>query len=398
MEARFDFNIVKYNAAFFLRSVMLLTPVLLLFYQENGLSAQTLFFFQGIFYFTSILSEIPAGYISDIIPRKFVLLISFCLYFTMLVFWFCFSGYYVILFGEILFAISKVLMDNAMPGYLYDYLDSKDKNDCMVKYYGYLNFYLALGTAVAAILGTYLYAVCGSNKLLLTEMIFVILSILLVLSLPKTNFKSEYPFFSKIKEFCITAKKLYSNNSIKWHVMYSGFLTSLSILFAVSFQPLMQNAMFPVFMFGVIAFSNHGIRALSGVVAGKWLRNFNIQKLIKPLYVLYIIAFLSVFFALKVPHFVLVTGLIFLLCLIIGVQLVFTILHVSRLQKFVQEDSRGNLMSVNNFVSRFLAAVILISSKMFAGYFGLFYYFAIVFAVFILLGTYIMINISKVED
>lgn len=400
MNSRLDFNIIKYNTALFLRSIMLLTPVLLLFYQENGLTAKHLFFFQGIFYLTSILSEVPVGYISDLISRKIVLIISFCLYLTMLVFWFNFSGYYVILFGEILFAISKVMMDNAMPGYLYDYLNNNDKPQSMVKHYGYLNFYLALGTAVGAVLGTYLYAKFGSGKLILTEIMFIVISIFLVLSLPKikSNSKLNLPFYNKIKEFCATAKGLYTNNSIKWHVMYSGFLTSLSILFAISFQPLMQNALFPVFMYGVVAFSNHGIRALSGIVAGKWLRNFDIRKLIKPLFVMYTIAFLFVFLAMKVVNFSVITCIIFLLCLIIGVQLIFTILHVSRLQKFVQTDSRGNLMSVNNFVSRFLAAAILISSKVLTEHLGIFYYFVIVFVVYLVFGTYLMINVYRVKE
>ena len=67
MRQNIDTNIWKFNLALFLRAIILLSPVLLLFYQENGLTVKDLFFFQGIFYLTSILSELPVGYISDAI-------------------------------------------------------------------------------------------------------------------------------------------------------------------------------------------------------------------------------------------------------------------------------------------------------------------------------------------
>ena len=398
---KLDLHIVDFNLALFLRSVLLLTPITLLFYQENGLTAQHLFFFQGVFYLTSILSEIPVGYLSDAISRKFLLFLSCILYFTAIVFWINFYGYYVILLGEIMFAISKVMLDNAMPGYLYDYLSKNNKQNTMVKYYGYLHFYLAFGTAIASVLGTYLYAKFGSGKLLLTEAFVMIVAAMLVGFLPTikpTTKNNNLCFSCKVKEFILNAKSLYSNNSIKWHIIYSGLLTSISILLSVSFQPLMQNALFPIFMFGVIAFSNHGIRALAGIVASKWMRNFNIRGLVIPLYLLYILAFLCVFASIKFANVYLVTLLIILMCLIVGCQLVFTILHVSRLQEFVEMNNRGNLMSINNFISRSLAAVMLISSKLFIEKLDIMNYFVIIFVLYLIICTFIMCKVYNVKE
>ena len=206
------------------------------------------------------------------------------------------------------------------------------------------------------------------------------------------------PDGNKIKEFVINTKSLYSNECIKWHIMYSGLLTALSILFAVSFQPLMQNAFFPIFMFGVIAFSNHGIRALSGIISSKFLRNFDLRKMVRPLYLLYILAFVCIFAAIRLPSIPIVTILIFTLCLIIGCQLIFTILHISRLQKFVTMENRGNLMSINNLISRTLAAVMLISSKFYIGKLDIFCYFGIIFVMYMIFCTYIMMKVYRVKE
>lgn len=56
--------------ACFLRSQLYLAPVLLLFYQQNGLTIADFVLFQGIFQLTGILFEIPCGYIADVIPKK----------------------------------------------------------------------------------------------------------------------------------------------------------------------------------------------------------------------------------------------------------------------------------------------------------------------------------------
>ena len=66
-----------FNLSTFLQTQILMLPVLLLFYQENGLTAGDYFLFQGIFSITALLFEIPAGYLGDIFPRRNMLVFSF---------------------------------------------------------------------------------------------------------------------------------------------------------------------------------------------------------------------------------------------------------------------------------------------------------------------------------
>lgn len=60
----------RLDLACFLRSQLYLAPVLLLFYQQNGLTIADFVLFQGIFQLTGILFEIPCGYIADVISKK----------------------------------------------------------------------------------------------------------------------------------------------------------------------------------------------------------------------------------------------------------------------------------------------------------------------------------------
>lgn len=396
-----NIDICKLNFALFLQATILMAPVLLLFYKENGLSVSELFLFQSIFYLTSIIMEIPVGYLSDTINRRNVLVLSFSIFLSILFLWICLKGYWIILLGEILYAVSKVMRDNASSGYLYDYLHSNNEHKHMTKQYGFLNFYLAIGTTVAALIGTWLYVTYGSKVVLGIQIIIILIAIFLLASLPKCfrYQKSKVKSLTdRIKDFVSHAKNIYSNKSIMYYIYYSGLLTSFSVLFALSFQPLMLNAMFPVALFGIAAFLNHGTRAGTSALAGKISKFFSIRKMVIPLFVLYIAAFGCIFYLLQVKNIYLVIGLIGVICLIIGCQLLFTIRHVSRLHSFVSSENRGNLMSINNFFSRAMTFVILFSSKLLIDKVGFENFYSVTFVIFLIFGFIAMYKTYSVKE
>lgn len=394
-------QIYKLNIALFLRAMLLLSPVMLLFYQENGLTVSELFFFQGIFYLFSVLLEIPVGYLSDSISKKNVLFLSLFVFFLINLLWLFFNGYYIILAGEILFALSKVTLDNAMSGYLYDFLQStgNEKDKKMVSKYGHLQFFLSTGTAISGILGTFLYVKFGSKIVILSEMLILIVGMFLVLTLPKFNFSSnKISLHERVEKYFKTTKVILKNPSVMNYIYYSGIFTSFSIMFALSFQPLMKNAFVPVLFFGVVNFINHGIRAVSAFEAGFLSKLFTLKQMIIPLYVLYIIAFLCIFAILKIVNVQIIISLIFMICLIIGFQVLFTIRHVSRLHKFVDSRYRGNIISINNFFSRLTSVFVLIVSKIFIDKFGFEKFYIFMFLLFLIICTTLMFKTHKIEE
>ncbi len=58
------------------RWFLLLMPVFVLFYQENGLGLQDIFIIQAFYSICVILFEIPSGYFADILGRKRSMLIG----------------------------------------------------------------------------------------------------------------------------------------------------------------------------------------------------------------------------------------------------------------------------------------------------------------------------------
>lgn len=389
-------NIIYFNFAFFLRAMLLLQPIMLLFYQWNGLTVKDFFFFQGVFYLSSIILEIPVGYISDIISKKKLIIVSFIIYLGISILWLFSHGYYIVLAGEVCFALSKVIMDNTMSGYLSDYLNSNNQSNLMTQYYGKLNFYLSMGTTVAALIGTWLYKYYGIKVILITEILVLALAIFLMNKLPNFEHISVKDFTKHLKQYYVNVKTVFFNPKLKYYILYSGLLTSFSILFAMSFQPLMQNALCPIALFGIITCANHFVRAISGIFAGKL--KFNIKKLILPLYILYILGFAFIFIVLHCKNVAIVALLLFLICIIIGVQLIFTIMHVSRLHKFVSADKRGCGMAVNNIISRTLSAFCLLSSKIFIDKAGLSLFFTVMLIIFLISSSLTVLKLFKQKE
>lgn len=393
-------SITFLNFALFLRAMLFLSPVILLFYIENGLTFKELFLFQGIFYLTSIIIALPVGYITDIFSKKKCLITSFTLFLTVVLLWYFFKGYLIILFGEIIFAISKVLMDTATSGYLYDYLKSDSKEKLMPKYWAYINFYLALGTAIVAFIGSYLYVKIGSHNILFIEIILTIVGItflLLIKNIPvaKKHIKS---LKERYKNFLYGLQYVYDNRNIKYYMFYSGLLCSMSILFAMSFQPIMKFASFPIILFGVITGLNHGIRALSSFLTSKYLISYKIYKLRIPLYILYILAFCIIFITIRLKSIYIDLILLTIICLIIGLQLAFTILHVSRMHKFIETEYRGMAVSINNIIPQIISVIIFFSSHLFFKYNKYFTFYVIFFVFFVVFGLYLLIKTRDIKE
>lgn len=116
-----------YNIAAFLRSQLFLLPVLLFFYQENGLTVGDFYLIQGLIVFFAFLFEIPAGYLGDIFPRKYILITAYALFLGRLFLWIFFRGFEIILIGEFLYACSKACFDSVSSSFIYDILKRTTK-------------------------------------------------------------------------------------------------------------------------------------------------------------------------------------------------------------------------------------------------------------------------------
>ena len=181
----------RLDLACFLRSQLYLAPVLLLFYQQNGLTIADFVLFQGIFQLTGILFEVPCGYIADVISKKKVLILAFACFFLRAALWLSFSGFYIVLLGELFNALSRAFLSGVYDSYIYDYLKHENRTGRMLKECGKTNFAMSSGAMFAAVFSAVLYDNFGTVILLSLEFILTLVSIILLTTLPIS--KSKIP-------------------------------------------------------------------------------------------------------------------------------------------------------------------------------------------------------------
>ena len=69
-------NIWKLYVIKGLKWFMIVMPIVVIFFQENGLSLQEVMILQGMYSFMVAIMEIPSGYLADVFGRKNTLILG----------------------------------------------------------------------------------------------------------------------------------------------------------------------------------------------------------------------------------------------------------------------------------------------------------------------------------
>ncbi len=69
-------NIQKMYLLKFISGMYFFVPIIVLFWQENGLNLTQIMILQSLFSFMVVTLEIPSGYFADVFGRKMSILIS----------------------------------------------------------------------------------------------------------------------------------------------------------------------------------------------------------------------------------------------------------------------------------------------------------------------------------
>lgn len=355
----------RLDIACFLRSQLYLAPVLIFFYQQNGLSITDFVLFQGIFQLTGILFEIPCGYIADVISKKKVLILAFACFFLRTGLWLNFSGIYIVLLGELFNALSRAFLSGVYDSYIFDYLKDKNKTKHMLKEVGKANFAMSSGAMFAAIFSALLYNKYGTIVLLSLEFILTLTSIALLLTLPnppsaKPHAQTLKEKFMEIKETTIFTIK---NQNINIYILFSALLFSTTSLFCWCFQPLLKVSAAPVILFSLIYVINHALRAIFSYYVNKLKKFFGFNRLlvITTFLCVYSFACMILSFHFKQPNIAFIC-LIFV-CIGIGFQLAFAIANINHIHSFAREETRATISSVNNMLQQTISGISLICFK-----------------------------------
>ena len=101
---------------------MVAMPIIVLFFQEHGLTLTEVMILQSIYSFSVALFEIPSGFIADIFGRKKTIVLSTIFTFIGFLVFSFFGGFYAFAIAQVLVGIGGSLMSGSDSAIIYDTL------------------------------------------------------------------------------------------------------------------------------------------------------------------------------------------------------------------------------------------------------------------------------------
>ena len=243
-------NVNKIFAINAIRWFMLLMPIIVLFFEHNGLSLTQIMILPAIYSFTVAVLEIPCGFFSDTFGRKKSIILSTIFYSLGYLLFSFSSDYNIFIIAEILLGIGGSLISGTDSAILYDTLielnDSNEYSKIEGKSYAIGNF----SEAIAAILSSFLVAISIYLPVYLHTLL-LLFSIPIACSLvePKQNYKLSKSF-SSIR---LVFQQIFNGqNKLMWLIIYSSSMGLATLSIAWLVQPFLIDINFPIVYYGLL--------------------------------------------------------------------------------------------------------------------------------------------------
>ncbi len=131
----------------------LIVPILVPYYQANGLAASQVFTIQALYTITLLLLEIPSGYLADVIGRRTTLVLAAVFFPAGLLIYSLGRSFWAFVLAELVLSASGSLRSGCDSALLYDSLVELGDTERYKKIEGRSFFFTRLGTSAASILG-----------------------------------------------------------------------------------------------------------------------------------------------------------------------------------------------------------------------------------------------------
>lgn len=252
MFADIRYNIVKIYILQALRWFMLIIPVLVLFFQENGLTMQQVFWLQAAFSVLIVVSEIPSGYCSDVLGRRRTMILGtvlgalgFGLY--------CFADSFIeFLVVEMILGLGASCISGTDSALLYDTLLQTGRENEYISREGQLLSIGNFAEGTASVIGG-LLATISLRTPLYVEAALMVLALPVAFSLVEPQRQAYKASQGNLRAMAeIVRFALHGNSEVKWLILYSAVVGASTLTMVWFIQPYLKLAGLPVVLFGVV--------------------------------------------------------------------------------------------------------------------------------------------------
>jgi len=231
---------------------MVAMPIIVLFFQEHGLSLTEVMLLQAIYSLSVALFEIPSGYIADIFGRKQTIVFSTIFSFIGYLVFSFYGGFYAFAIAQILVGIGGSLMSGSDSALIYDTLLETESKSSYTKIEG-RNYAIGnFSEALAGVLGGFL-AVSSIYLPIYVQTTILFFSIPIALTLVEPTMHEENKLDRSFKAIMGVVKfSLVDNTRLRWLIIYSSAMGVATLSMAWFAQPFFKEVGVPLAYFGIL--------------------------------------------------------------------------------------------------------------------------------------------------
>jgi len=251
MQQKLKSNIWKFYLFQAFSALAFFVPVIVLFWQENGLNLTQIMILQSLFSLTVVLLEVPSGYFADVFGRKESLIFASS-FLTIGIFTYSLGyNFYQFLIAEILWAFGVSFVSGTDSAFIYDTLKDLKQEKLYKKIMGNAVFCYLIATSIASVIGGFIGKI-NFRWTFYAMLPFRILLIPLSISLkePKRHkriFERGY-LFELLK---VLKNSLIKNEKIRWLIIYSAIIAGFNSAVLWLYQPYFKLTGFGYFLFWI---------------------------------------------------------------------------------------------------------------------------------------------------
>jgi MFS family permease len=344
-------NIKKLYGISTIRWFMLFIPILVIFFQDNGLSMKEVLLLQAIFSISIVVLEIPSGYLSDIFNRKIMIIFGNVFGFFGFLAYSLSYNFWGFLLAEILLAIGWSSISGSDSALLYDTLEQTKQKEKYSKYEGRLRSFGNFSEGVASIIGGFLATISLRTPFYIeTALMLVAIVISFSLIEPKRKkLKSGKGDWQNIKD--IVYFSLHGHPQIKWLIIYAAVLGASTLTAVWFIQPYFKLVGVPLAFFGILWAALQFTTGISSWYAHKFENKFGRKGSLVPLIFLSVIAYIFVSILQSFG------GILFLFIFYFVRGISGPVLK-DYVNKLISSDKRATILSIKNMVSRLVFSLI----------------------------------------
>ncbi len=328
---------------------MLYMPIVVPFYESNGLSMKDIMVLQAVYSIAIVLLEIPSGYLADVIGRRKTLIIGAALGavgFTTYSLSYGFAGF---LLGETILGFGQSCISGADSAMLYDSLLEKGEEKKYTRFEGRITALGNIAEAIAGILGGLLAGITLRVPYI-AQTFVAFLALPAAITLVEPERKIPLIKASLMEIIHIARFALFQERTLRYNILFSSITGTATLTMAWFAQPFFEYTKIDIMWFGLLWTTLNLSVALTSYTA------HHIESKMGQTRSILIIALLIPTGYLVLSQFHMSTGLIVLYAfyLIRGYA---TPVLKDYINRVTVSHIRATVLSVRNFIVRLLFAV-----------------------------------------